>query len=116
MHVLLSCPPLIALARPAFWIINFIGSAAAVCTTLAFVPQLVRVCRLKTARDISLTMFLVFSLGELLWLIYGIYIHSMPVILANAVTLALALAILWLKVRYDRAGAQLARSASSAGK
>lgn len=89
--------------RPAFWIVNLIGSIAAVCTTIAFVPQLVRVYRLKSARDISFAMFLVFSVGELLWLLYGLFIHSMPVILANAITLALALAILSLKVRYDRA-------------
>ena len=45
-------------------------------------------------------MFLVFSLGTLLWLVYGIAIHSVPVMLANAVTLALSLAILALKVRW----------------
>ena len=84
------------------WIANLIGSCAAVCTTIAFVPQLVRVYRRKTARDISLSMFLVFSVGELLWFLYGIFIHSFPVILANAVTLALALSILALKLRYDR--------------
>ena len=88
---------------PSLWIINLIGTAAAVCTTIAFVPQLVRVYRLKTARDISLIMFTVFSLGEFLWFLYGIFIHSLPVILANAITLALAIAILSLKVRYDRA-------------
>jgi MtN3 and saliva related transmembrane protein len=84
------------------WLINFIGSAAAVCTTISFVPQLIRVWRLKSARDISLTMFLIFSLGVFLWLVYGIYIHSFPVILANSVTLALSLAILILKLQYDR--------------
>lgn len=87
---------------PPLWIVNLIGTAAAVCTTIAFVPQLVRVYRRKTARDISFSMFLVFSVGELLWFLYGILIHSLPVILANAVTLALALAILMLKLRYDR--------------
>jgi MtN3 and saliva related transmembrane protein len=79
---------------------NLIGSIAAFSTTAAFVPQLVRVWRLKSARDISLYMFLLFSFGEGMWLIYGLLIHSMPVILANAVTLALALAILVLKFRY----------------
>lgn len=84
------------------WTINLIGSVAAFCTTIAFVPQLVRVWRLKSARDISLNMFLLFSLGVLLWLIYGLFIHSVPVILANGLTLVLSLAILTLKVRYDR--------------
>jgi MtN3 and saliva related transmembrane protein len=64
------------------------------------VPQLIRVWRLRSAREISLIMFLVFSLGVFLWLIYGVFIHSMPVILANAVTLALSLAILALKIRF----------------
>lgn len=79
-----------------------IGMLAALCTTVAFVPQLLRVWRLRSARDISLTMFLVFSLGVFLWLLYGILIHSIPVILANGATLALSLAILSLKVRFDR--------------
>lgn len=80
--------------------VNAIGMAAAVCTTVSFVPQLIRVWRLRSAREISLIMFLVFSLGVFLWLIYGVFIHSMPVILANAVTLALSLAILALKIRF----------------
>ncbi|MBT9331400.1 SemiSWEET transporter [Paracidobacterium acidisoli] len=83
-------------------LINTAGSLAAFCTTVSFVPQLVRVWRLKSARDISLTMFLVFSLGVFLWLVYGLAIHSWPVTVANAVTLALSLAILFLKLRYDR--------------
>lgn len=81
--------------------VNTIGMIAAFSTTTAFVPQLVRVWRLKSARDISLNTFLLLSFGELMWLIYGLLIHSMPVILANAVTLALALAILALKLQYE---------------
>jgi MtN3 and saliva related transmembrane protein len=83
-------------------ILTLAGYLAAVCTTLSFVPQLVRVWRLRSARDISLLMFLVFSFGVFLWLIYGISIHSIPIMLANAVTLALSLAILTLKLRFDR--------------
>lgn len=88
--------------RPAFWIVNLIGSLAAVCTTLAFVPQFVRVYRRRSARDISLITFLVFSLGVFLWLLYGFFIHSLPVIAANGATLVLALAILSLKLLYGR--------------
>ena len=82
--------------------VNAIGLVAGTCTTISFVPQLIRVWRLRSAREISLTMFLVFSLGTFLWLLYGILIRSLPVILANAVTLALSLAILALKLRFDR--------------
>jgi MtN3 and saliva related transmembrane protein len=82
--------------------VNAIGLAAAVCTTISFVPQLIRVWRLRSAREISLIMFLVFSLGTFLWLLYGIFIHAVPIILANALSLVLSLAILALKLRFDR--------------
>ena len=78
------------------------GYLAAVLTTVSFVPQLIRVWRLRSARDISLTMFTVFSLGVFLWLVYGISLHSIPIILANGLTLALSLTILILKLRFDR--------------
>jgi MtN3 and saliva related transmembrane protein len=81
---------------------NSIGSVAAFCTTFSFLPQLIRVWQRKSARDISLSMFLLFSIGVACWLLYGLGIGSAPVIAANAVTLALALAILILKVRYDQ--------------
>ena len=83
-----------------------VGFAAAFCTTTAFVPQLVRVLRLRTARDISLPTFLLFSVGVFLWLLYGIYTGSMPVIASNAVTLVLSVSILILKLRYDRHAAE----------
>jgi MtN3 and saliva related transmembrane protein len=63
---------------------------------------LLRVVKLRSARDVSLGMFLVFSAGTLGWLIYGIKVHSAPVWIANAVTLALSLSILALKIYYDR--------------
>jgi MtN3 and saliva related transmembrane protein len=83
------------------WSVNGIGSVAAICTTISFLPQLIRVWRRKSAKDISLSMFLLFSFGVACWLIYGLGIHSAPITAANAVTLALALAILTLKLRYD---------------
>jgi MtN3 and saliva related transmembrane protein len=82
--------------------LNAIGWLAAVGTTVSFVPQFVRVWRLRSAREISLITFLVFSVGVFLWLLYGIFAHSMPIILANGITLALSLAILVLKMRFDR--------------
>lgn len=78
-----------------------IGTVAASCTTLSFIPQLVRVWQRKSARDISFGMFFLFSFGVLLWLIYGTLTGSRPVIEANAATLVLSLAILLLKLRYD---------------
>ncbi len=88
-----------ALASPA---VGYLGYAAAFCTTAAFVPQLVRVLRTHSAHDISLPTFLLFSLGVLLWLVYGLSTGSKPIIAANAITLLLSLSILILKLRYDR--------------
>ena len=96
-------------------IFEAVGSTAAFCTTVSFLPQLVRVWRRKQAEDISLTMFLLFCLGLCCWLIYGIGLHSMPMIMANAVTLVLALAILVLKLRYDGRNRAAAQQATAAG-
>ena len=76
--------------------------AAAFCTTTAFIPQLMRVLKHKSARDISLPTFLLFSVGVFLWLLYGLYAGSKPVIASNGLTLILSVAILILKLRYDR--------------
>ena len=76
---------------------NSIGSVAAFCTTLSFLPQLIRVWQRKSAHDVSLSMFLLFSFGVACWLVYGLGIGSTPVAAANAVTLALSLAISYLR-------------------
>lgn len=80
--------------------VNVLGLVAGALTTIAFLPQLVKTWRTRSTRDISLTMFLLFSVGLLCWLIYGLLLHALPVILANGVTLLLALVILILKLRY----------------
>lgn len=86
--------------------IDVIGYVAATCTTLSFLPQLIRVLRLRSARDISLGMFLIFSAGTALWLTYGLLSNSRPVAAANAVTLVLSISILILKLRFDRNAAK----------
>lgn len=79
---------------------EMLGSVAGACTTLAFVPQLVRVYRTRSTKDISLGMFLVFCTGITLWLLYGLRVHAMPIVVANGVTLVLAGAILVAKLRF----------------
>ena len=79
-----------------------LGFVAAFCTTAAFVPQLMRVIRLRSAREISLPTFLLFSIGVFLWLLYGLDTGSKPVIASNCVTLVLSVSILFLKLRYGR--------------
>lgn len=78
---------------------NLVGLVAGALTTAAFFPQLVKVWKSRSARDISLWMYIAICTGILLWLIYGLAIGSMPVIAANAVTLLIAGAILVLKIR-----------------
>lgn len=80
--------------------VTFLGFVAATLTTVAFVPQVVRVWRSRSTRDISLPMFLVLALGIVLWLIYGAIIGDLPLIVANVVTLILVLTILFFKLRY----------------
>src|SRR5487761_777642 len=82
--------------------LQWIGITAACCTTASFLPQLIRVWKRKSARDISLAMFLLFVFGTACWFVYGMGIGSVQVATANGITLALALTILVLKLRYDR--------------
>jgi MtN3 and saliva related transmembrane protein len=82
-------------------VIDVIGYCAATMTTISFLPQLIRVVKLRTARDISLGMFLIFTIGTAFWLTYGVLSHSTPVWIANGVTLVLSASILVLKLRFD---------------
>jgi len=79
-----------------------IGFLAGALTTIAFVPQALKIYTTKSGKDVSARMLLIFSAGVILWLIYGIMIESVPVILANVVTLILSGTILALKIRYSR--------------
>ncbi len=79
---------------------DLLGSAAGALTTAAFVPQVVKTWKSKSAADLSLGMFLVFAAGVLLWLAYGVVIGAAPIIVANSVTLSLCVAILAMKIRY----------------
>lgn len=77
-----------------------IGVLAGVLTTIAFVPQVLHVYRTRSAKDISFGMYAIFVSGVLLWLVYGWMIMALPVIIANAVTLVLAVAILVGKIKF----------------
>ena len=79
--------------------IDTIGYAAAALTTFAFVPQVVKSWRTRSTADLSSTMLVVFTAGIVLWLIYGIGVGSLPVMLANAVTLVLSATLVGLKIR-----------------
>ena len=80
--------------------IQILGLMAGGLTTVAFLPQVIKTWKSKSAKDLSLAMFFVFALGTLLWLIYGIFIQQLPIILANSITLALASVLLYFKLRF----------------
>jgi MtN3 and saliva related transmembrane protein len=80
--------------------ITWLGICAGTLTTIAFLPQLVKVWRSKSAKDISMTWLVTFTAGVSLWLIYGLLLGQMPIVLANAVTLGLTVVILGFKLRY----------------
>jgi len=79
---------------------DLVGYIAATLTTLAFLPQLLKTWASRSARDVSLGTFLLFTTGVALWLVYGILAGAWPVIAANAVTLILAGMILAMKLRF----------------
>ena len=81
-------------------LIAIIGFAAGTLTTVAFLAQVIRTLKQRSTKDISLGMYLMLCTGIGLWLIYGILIHSWPVIIANAITLALSGLVLIMKIRF----------------
>ena len=80
--------------------IHLIGFLAGLLTTIAFVPQVVQTWKSKSTKDVSLGMFVTFCTGVFLWLVYGVLMQSLPLIVANFVTLVLATAILMMKLKY----------------
>ena len=82
------------------WLIDLVGTAGALLTTLCWLPQVLKMLREKEARSLSLHATSAFTLGIALWLIYGLAIDDWPLIGSNAVTLALMAPIVVLKLRY----------------
>lgn len=77
-----------------------IGTIAAVLTTTAFLPQALHSWKTRDLSGISLPMYSLFSMGVACWFVYGWMIMSWPVIMANGVTLLLAIIVLWLKLKH----------------
>jgi len=79
--------------------VDIIGFTAGTLTTIAFVPQAIKIWKTKSAKDISLGMFVILCTGIILWIVYGILVKSLPLVAANATTLVFALSILVLKMK-----------------
>jgi MtN3 and saliva related transmembrane protein len=80
--------------------ITVLGLTAGVLTTIAYLPQLIKTWKSKSAHDLSWSMLVVLCTGIILWLVYGAYIHDIPIIAANIVTFLFAGMILVLKIKY----------------
>jgi MtN3 and saliva related transmembrane protein len=79
----------------------FIGLLAGILCTISFLPQVIRVFKTKQAKDLSFATFSIFSVGIVLWIVYGILTKQGPIILTNITMLILALSILIMKAKYD---------------
>ena len=78
--------------------ITILGLTAATLTTISFIPQVLKSLKTKKTRDISLTMYIILTIGIILWFIYGIIIKSAPIIIANSITFLLTMVILVSKI------------------
>lgn len=76
------------------------GYAAATLTTISFIPQAWRTFKTKDVSGISILMYSIFTLGVAMWLLYGLHLNDVPMMLANGITLSLALCILFMRVKY----------------
>ncbi|BDU51512.1 SemiSWEET transporter [Haliovirga abyssi] len=80
-------------------IVTVLGFTAATLTSLSFFPQAIKVIKTRDTKSISLIMYSMFTLGVFLWLLYGFFSNSMPVLIANIVTLIPATVVLILKIK-----------------
>jgi MtN3 and saliva related transmembrane protein len=84
-------------------LIDIVGALAACLTTASFLPQAWLSFKTRDVSGVSLGMYSVFTLGVALWLVYGLLLSAWPIVIANVITLGLALAILGMKLLYGRA-------------
>ncbi|WP_320674543.1 SemiSWEET transporter [Prochlorococcus sp. MIT 1341] len=82
--------------------VDSLGLVAGCLTTIAFLPQILKTYRSRSAEDVSYSMFILFSLGVALWGVYGWEIHANPVIISNLITFVLALSVLLMKVIFAK--------------
>ena len=82
--------------------INLFGFSAALLTTIAFLPQLYKTWKTKSADDVSLTMLISFIIGLICWIIYGLKINSIPILISNIITFIFNFSILILKITYSK--------------
>ncbi len=81
---------------------DILGYAAGAITSLTFLPQVVKTWREKSAKDVSLLMFIIAAINEVMWIVYGALLDNWVIILTNAIVLSMSLIMIFLKLRYNR--------------
>lgn len=82
--------------------VDILGYAAGAITTLTFLPQVIKTFREKSARDVSLNMFLIAAVNEVMWIVYGVLKNDMVIILTNVVVLLMSLIMIFFKIKYGK--------------
>ncbi|HQW42726.1 MAG: SemiSWEET transporter [Chitinophagaceae bacterium] len=80
--------------------VDILGYSAGAITSLTFLPQVIKTWKEKSAKDISLLMFLIAAINEVMWIWYGALLDNWVIILTNAIVLSMSLIMIWLKYRY----------------
>lgn len=83
--------------------VEILGYAAGAITCLTFLPQVIKTWKSKSAKDVSLNMFLIAAINEVMWIVYGALLDNWVIILTNAIVLSMSLTMIWLKFRYNHA-------------
>ena len=80
--------------------VDILGYAAGAITSLTFLPQVLKTWKNKSAKDVSLLMFVIAAINEVMWIVYGALLDNWVIILTNAIVLAMSLTMIYLKLRY----------------
>ncbi len=81
---------------------DILGYAAGAITSLTFLPQVLKTWKEKSAKDVSLLMFIIAAVNEVMWIVYGALLDNWVIILTNAIVLAMSLTMIFLKLRYNK--------------
>jgi MtN3 and saliva related transmembrane protein len=82
--------------------VDILGYAAGAITSLTFLPQVIKTWKEKSAKDVSLLMFIIAAINEVMWIAYGALLNNWVIILTNAIVLAMSLTMIFLKLRYNK--------------
>ena len=87
--------------------IEILGYTAGAITTLTFLPQVIKTWKNKSAKDVSLNMFIIAVINEIMWVVYGALLDNWVIILTNAIILVMSTTMIFLKLKYGRSGNQV---------